>query len=227
MPEEQKPESGARERNKNGRRCIITNTTEPTEKLVRLVEGPEGILVPDVAARLPGRGVWVSADGPQLKKMVENGQLHKAACRSLKAKLSKEAVPTDLVDLIDRLLVRRVLDRLGLERRAGNLVTGFDKIKAAYAKEGKGNAGVKAFILVTASDGGEDGRKKIKATVGNVPEVVVFDRDALSIALGLDNVVHALLFKSGGAEKFKADVSRLLSMRGLAPLTCEAQGNEE
>lgn len=227
MPETEKPDTSANSRRKNGRRCILTNETEPTENLVRLVEGPDGTLVPDLAERLPGRGIWVSTNGSKLREAVENGQLHKAACRSLKAKLSKHAVQDDLADLIDRLLVRRVLDRLNLERRAGNLVTGFDKIKAAMTKATKGKAGIKPAVLVTASDSGDDGRKKIKAAVGDVPEVAVFDRDALSDALGLDNVVHGLLFESGGAEKFMADVSRLLSMRGLAPLTCEAQGNEE
>lgn len=227
MPEDKKPDTSALSRRKNGRRCVLTNETEPAEKLVRLVEGPEGTLVPDLAEKLPGRGIWVSAVGADLQSAVKNGLLYKAACRSLKMKLPKGAVPADLVDLIDRLLVRRVLDRLNLERRAGNLVTGFDKIKAAMTKASKGKAGIKPAILVTASDSGDDGRKKIRAAVGNVPEVAVFDRDALSEALGLDNVVHGLLFESGGAEKFKADISRLLSMRGLAPLTCEAQGNEE
>ena len=206
------------------RRCILKHETRPEEDLVRLVIGPDGMIVPDVAARLPGRGMWVSADGPALTAAIANGQLAKAASRSLKSAVRREAVPEDLVDLLDRLLTRRCLDRLGLEQRAGNLVTGFDKIKAALTKRGTG----KPALLIAATDGAEDGRRKIKAAVGfSVPVVTLFDREALSKALGRDNVVHVLLTLSGGTEKLRADLGRLMGMRGFDPLTCEAQGNEE
>ena len=206
------------------RKCVLSNSVEPTEKMVRLLEGPDGTLVPDVAARLPGRGIWVLADGPVLEEAVANGSLHKAACRSLKAKLQHGAVPEGLVAQIDSILERRCLDRLGLEQRAGNLVTGFDKIKAALGKKGAATP----LLIVAATDAGADGQEKIQRAVGkNVPVAKLFDRTALSKALGRENVVHIVLFKSGGAEKLKADISRLLSLRGIAPLTCETQGTEE
>lgn len=206
------------------RKCVLSNTVGLAENLVRLVEGPDGTMVPDVAARLPGRGVWVSPDAAILGKAVEDGTLHKAACRSLKTKLSKGAISPELVDQIDGLLARRCLDRLGLEQRAGNLVTGFDKIKAALAKKGAG----RPVLIIAATDGALDGQRKIQSAVGtNVPVAKMFDREALSKALGRENVVHIVLFESGGTEKLKADISRLLRLRGLSPLTCETQGTEE
>lgn len=213
------------------RRCILSMTSGPEDKLVRLVISPDGALVPDVAARLPGRGMWITADRAMIEAAIASGQLAKAASRSMKASVPKGAVPSDLADQIERLLTRRALDRLGLEQRAGNLVTGFDKIKAALTKKGTG----RPELLLAATDGAEDGRRKIKAAVGQlVPEVALFDREALSKALGRDNVVHVLLMKSGGTEKLKADLGRLYGMRGeVSPLTCEApaeddgQGNEE
>ena len=222
MPSDETPESqkpGKKNSRQNGRRCIVTNETGPVETLIRLVLGPEGVLVPDVAARLPGRGVWMQAKGPLIKAAVADGSLHKAACRSLKCKLSKEAVQSDLAEQIEGLLVRRCLNRLGLEQRAGHLVTGFDKIKAALGKK----ATACPELVVEATDGSEDGRRKIQAAVGkHVPAVALFDREALSGALGRDNVVHVLVFKSGGVDKLMADISRLLGMRGLAPLNPEA-----
>ena len=212
------------------RRCIVSMEPKPEDSLVRLMISPDGMLVPDVAARLPGRGMWVSADGALIDEAVKSGQLAKAASRSLKTAVQRSAVPDDLVSQIERLLVRRCLDRLGLEQRAGNLVTGFDKIKASLAKKASG----KPALLVSATDGADDGRRKISAAVGRqVPEAVLFDREALSGALGRDNVVHVLLYKSGGTEKLTADIGRLLGIRGNAPLTCEApkvvfgQRNEE
>ncbi|WP_286830032.1 MULTISPECIES: RNA-binding protein [Kordiimonas] len=206
------------------RRCILTMQPASEDTLIRLVMSPDGTLVPDVAARLPGRGMWVTADRAMIDQAVESGQLAKAASRSLKAQVQKSAVPGDLGETIDRLLERRCLDRMGLEQRAGHLVTGFDKIKAALTKKGTG----KPALLVTATDGAEDGRRKIKAAVGaKVPEVAVFDREALSNALGRDNVVHVLLMQSGGTDRLKVDFGRLYGMRGLGPLISEAPSHEE
>ncbi|NVJ98749.1 MAG: DUF448 domain-containing protein [Alphaproteobacteria bacterium] len=206
------------------RRCILKMESGPEDTLVRLAMSPDGTLVPDVAARLPGRGLWISADGKLVRSAIESGQLAKAASRSLKASVPKNAVPEDLDAQIDRLLVRRCLDRMGLEQRAGHLVTGFDKIKAALSKKGSGLPS----LLVSATDGAEDGRRKIKAAVGaDVPEAVLFDREALSKALGRENVVHVLLFESGGTEKLKTDLNRLFGMRGIDPLTCEAPSQAE
>ncbi len=206
------------------RRCILTMQPASEDTLVRLMVSPDGTLVPDVAARLPGRGMWITADRAMIDQAVESGQLAKAASRSLKAQVQKSAVPQDLGATIDRLLERRCLDRMGLEQRAGHLVTGFDKIKAALTKKGTG----KPALLVTATDGAEDGRRKIKAAVGtDVPEVAIFDREALSGALGRENVVHVLLMESGGTDRLKVDFGRLYGMRGLGPLISEAPSHDE
>lgn len=199
MPEKVGPE----------RRCILSFETLPTDMLVRLVVDPDGKLVPDVAAKLPGRGIWIKADGPLVRAEVTSGRLLKAASRSLKMSLIKDAVPSELVEMITSLLTKRCLDRLGLEQRAGNLVTGFDKIKAALAKKGSSDPA----LVFAANDGAEDGRRKIRSIVGAlVPEVDLFDRDQLSMALGRDNAVHVLLMKSGGTDKLKADVGRLVGL---------------
>lgn len=191
------------------RRCILTYQSAPTDGLVRLALGPDGTLVPDVAAKLPGRGVWISADGAKVRKAIEDGSLARAASRSLKTEIHREAVAADLTEQIIGLLCKRCLDRLGLEQRAGNLITGFDKIKAALAKKGSG----KPALLMAASDGAADGRQKIRSAVGNdVPLVDVFDREQLSKALGRENAVHVLLLASGGTEKLKADIGRLVGL---------------
>ena len=44
------------------RKCIATGQVLPTAELIRFVVGPDGTVVPDLAAKLPGRGMWVSAD---------------------------------------------------------------------------------------------------------------------------------------------------------------------
>lgn len=226
MARDMKPVAGRQAKgqmaeNRNGRRCLITRQTEPVEKLVRLVLGPDGVLVPDIAAKLPGRGVWITADQTLIEDAVQSGLLHGQACRSLKMSLDRSAVPEGLADVIEHLMTRTILNRLGLEQKAGHLVTGFDKIRAALGKKSSGGS----VLVLAASDSSEDGRKKIQAAVGaHVPSVVLFDREQLSRALGRDNVVHVLLTKSGGTIKLMADISRLLRLRGMTPLP-EVQGN--
>ena len=199
------------------RRCIITGESGPVEKMVRLVMGPEGVLVPDLAEKLPGRGLWVSADGSLMRDAVSDGRLVKGASRSLKTAVKPSALPADLAGQIEGLLVKRVLDRLGLERRAGRLVTGFEKVRASL-----GDAGTGVVALISASDGSDDGRDKLKAKAavipvrGGCPVVEYFDRHELSRALGRDNVVHAAVLPGGAGKQLLADLARLDGFRGTA-----------
>ena len=41
------------------RRCIVTRESLPKERMIRFVLGPDRELVPDLAGKLPGRGMWL------------------------------------------------------------------------------------------------------------------------------------------------------------------------
>ena len=176
----------------------------PKEALIRLVLGPEGTLVPDLAEKLPGRGVWVTADGELLEAAEKNKGLIKGASRSLKTGVKPRSDSEEpLSAQIAGLLRKRLLDRLGLIKKAGELVTGFDKIGAALGK------GVEPALLIEADDAGPDGRRKLQNRLPDGLQVAGFlSREELSEALGLENVVHCLVLKGGGAEKLKVDLSR-------------------
>lgn len=209
------------------RRCILSHASFPTERLVRLVQAPDGTIIPDIAAKLPGRGVWVQADGPRIREAQTKKRLVGAISRSLKTEVKAGSINSDLAAQIEGLVARQCLSRLGLEQRAGNLITGFDKIVAAAKKQGFHPA-----LVFAAGDGAEDGRRKIRSAVGQrVREINLFSRDELSAALGRENVVHALLLKSGGAEKLKVDLDRLMGLRdGMQPQDAQpkdAQRNED
>ncbi|GHF16335.1 DNA-binding protein [Kordiimonas sediminis] len=188
------------------RRCILTRETLPKERMVRFVLSPDDQLVPDVAEKLPGRGLWIQADRDLIEKALEKGALFSAASRALKQKVSAQQVGDDMLDVLEKLLRKRVMDRLGLEQRAGNVMTGFDKIKADLGKSGA----KKPVLLLHASDGSEDGERKMRSTIGLEVRICrIFNRDDLSCALGKDNVVHAIVYKSGGADVLLADLGRL------------------
>ena len=194
----------------NYRTCILSGESKSKNILIRLVEGPDGSLVPDLAMKLPGRGVWISANRAILDNSIASGKFKKAVARSLKTNFKQCA--GELPELITRLLTRRCLNRLGLEQRAGNIVTGFDKIKS----EALGKSAGKIIGYITASDGGDDGQNKLGALLSDkVMTSLLFNRQELSQALGKDNAVHVAVFNSGGAKVLMAELDRLQNF--LAP----------
>ncbi|HYG28435.1 MAG TPA: RNA-binding protein, partial [Caulobacteraceae bacterium] len=161
----------------------------------------------DLARKLPGRGLWVAADRASVETAVKKNQFSRAA----KAKLSASA---DLADQVERLLTKRLLDGLGLARRAGELTSGFEKVLSALR-------GGKVAWLIEASDGAEDGRAKLTNLARHLqprPGLVgVFSSAELGLALGAENVIHSAFLAGRGADRWGQDALRLAAFRPLLP----------
>jgi predicted RNA-binding protein YlxR (DUF448 family) len=193
------------------RRDLVTGEVMPEERLVRFVAGPDGVVTPDVARKLPGRGLWVEAKRESVEAAAKRGGFSRAA----KAKLT---APPDLADLVDRLLAQRLLNGLGLARRAGELTLGFEKAASAIESG-------KVAWMVEASDGSADGRRKLlqsarRAAALNLrsPRLLgVFNAEELGLALGLGNVIHLAFLAGRGADRWTTDVERLSGFRPLLP----------
>jgi predicted RNA-binding protein YlxR (DUF448 family) len=189
------------------RRDLVSGQVMEEARLIRFVAGPDGTVVPDLARKLPGRGLWVAADRASVTAAAKKGGFSRAA----KTKL---AAPVDLADRVESLLLRRVLDGLGLARRAGDLILGYEKVQAQIA-------GGKAAWLIEASDGADDGRRKMLQVVRRLsapPRLLgVFTSDELGLALGLGNVIHLAFLAGRGAERWTIDVERLSGFRPLLP----------
>lgn len=183
------------------RRCIATGTVKPTEQLIRFVLGPDGVVVPDIGACLPGRGLWLSAG----RDMVNTAMAKNLFAKGFRRKVT---VPTDLPDRIERLLLRRCLELIGLARRAGQAVVGFEKVR------GELNAGRGALVLA-AADGAADGRDKIRALASALPLVAVFNSDELGAAFGRDHAVHAVLASGRLAGSLRLEAGRLAGFRNV------------
>ena len=167
--------------------------------MLRFVVDPAGALVPDLGESLPGRGLWVSAERALLAKACDRGLFARAARRPI-------AVAPDLNDEVERQLAVRALDVLGLARRAGALVTGFDKVQRALVER-------RVAVLVEASDGARHGRARLGALARDIPVNAQFDGAALSRSLGRENVVHAALAPSRFADRFLRETARLAGVR--------------
>lgn len=183
----------------NLRTCIAGGGENPPAGLIRFCLSPDGVVTPDLGAKLGGRGAWVSAD----RALIE-----KAAARGLFARAFKCAAetPSTLVATLEAGLERRALDALGLARRTGEAIAGFDQVKAALSKGA-------VAVLIAAADAGADGQGKLARIGRTLPRIVGFPSTVLSGALGKDGVVHAALIRGAAATRFLTEARRLQGFR--------------
>lgn len=198
------------------RRCILSGERADPAHLVRLAISPEGAVLPDVRGKAPGRGAWVGVSRADLEQAVKKGRLKGALGRAFKGEAL--SIPADLPEKIDAALRADALSRLGLEAKASNLITGHEKIDVA-ARKGQ------VHLLLHASDAGADGSRKLDQAwrVGEgregedfAGESLPVDREALSMALGRNNVVHVAVTNAGAAERITALLARWQSYLGCA-----------
>lgn len=189
------------------RLCALTRASRPKEDLIRFVRGPDSTLYPDPAAKLPGRGVWVTATAEKIAEAVKA----RVFTRSLKAEVK---IPPDLPTLVGDLLERRALDALSLANKAGHVTTGFDKLNALIAK-----GTVK--VLLHARDASVGGAEKLDRKFAAVSRAAqqtprietLFTVEQMSLAIGRSNVVHAALTQGGATEKFLSEAGRVKRYR--------------
>lgn len=189
------------------RRCAVTRAELAPDDLIRFVVDPGGTIVPDLARKLPGRGVWVRADAATVTAAVKAN----AFAKSLKRQV---AVPADLSQTVETLFVKRVLDALSLANKAGLVTTGFDRVDALL---GSGQTAV----LVHGSNAAADGRGKLDRKFqaigrekGQPPAIVDWlTIEQLSLAIGRSNVVHAGLKQGGATQRFLKGAERLQRYR--------------
>ena len=209
------------------RKCILSGEHAARDDLIRLALSPEGEVAPDGRARAPGRGAWIGVGRAALEAAQAKGKLQGALARAFKTEVS---VPADLGERIEEALRRSALDRLGLEARAGNLVTGSDRIETA-ARRGR------VAMLIHAADASQEGRRKLdqawrvgEGEEGSGRQGLVFPegRAILSLALGRENVVHVAIIESAAAARVGHALDRWRAFigreDGLSAATAQTPG---
>ena len=190
--------AGRRERTPR-RRCILTGEVKDPAALVRFVVSPEGRVTPDLAGKLPGRGLWLSASAAAVEEATRSRRFARAA----RAPVTASA---DLSDRVGAGLAERCLGYLGLARRSGVVVTGFEKVAAALRARRVG-------VLIAAADAAPASQQRLQALGGGVSRVDLFSRAELSLALGRENVVHAALSPGRISACFASEAARLGGFR--------------
>ena len=196
------------------RTCVLSGKKAPREALIRLALGPDNMIAPDIRAKAPGRGAWIGVDRATLEEAITKGKLGKALARAFKTAVN---IPADLADQIEKALERATLDRLGLEARAGQIVTGSEKIVDA-ARKGT------VELLLHARDAAADGTRKLDQALRVGLEMEGTDlrglaipatRAILSMALGRENVVHLALIAPAAAARVNQALGRWRGFIGL------------
>lgn len=215
MTDDDLPELTDRPNRKDPERtCILSGRKDRREALIRLALAPDGTIAPDVRAKAPGRGAWIGVDRETLEQALSKGRLAKALARAFKQAVK---IPADLADQIERALERAALDRLGLEARAGELLTGSERIADA-ARKGT------VDLLLHARDAAADGSRRLDqalrvglemegSEVGGL--VIPATRAILSMALGRENVVHIALIAPAAAARVNEALGRWRGFIGL------------
>lgn len=171
------------------------------ERMIRFVVGPERQLAPDLAARLPGRGIWLSARGDVVETARTRGAFAKAARGPV-------TVPPDLLSGLQAALMRRIGEHLGLARRAGQAVAGFQKAREWLDKG-------TAALVVQAADGSADERSRFIGSWAG-PVVSPLDGAALGAVFGRDHTVHVAVAAGRLAERILNESERLSGLMGPA-----------
>jgi predicted RNA-binding protein YlxR (DUF448 family) len=192
------------------RLCAVSRSRRPVDDLIRFVVSPDGVIVPDLAHRLPGRGVWVEGRRDCVAAAVHR----RAFARSLKQPV---AVAEDLPDQVERLMTRRLAEAISIARKAGLLVLGFAKVDALIG-------GGQAVLLIHAADAGKDGAaklsRKFEALLGAEQAghntVTDLTGQQLDLAIGRSNVVHAAASAGGASQRILEQAGRLRRYRSEA-----------
>ncbi len=181
------------------RRCILTRESAPKEAMIRFVLAPDRTVLPDLAGNLPGRGFWLSARGDVLETAQKRGAFARAARGPVQ-------LPADLAGLIVAGLRRRIVECLGLARRAGQAVSGFEKVR-------EGLAGGHFCLLVEAADGSAEERRRLIG--GRKIEVVApLEGALLGQVFGRERAVHVALARGRLAERVVTESWRLAGLQG-------------
>ncbi|MCC6467118.1 MAG: RNA-binding protein [Alphaproteobacteria bacterium] len=191
---------GAKTADEKLRRCIAAGTSSPRHALLRFVLSPGGVLTPDAAGRLPGRGVWLTPSAAAIAQAVDR----KLFARAFRGPVT---VPDGLAALVERLLVQRLVDALGLARRAGQAVAGAAKVEQWFDD---GNAG----LLVLASDAGADARRRWSVRPARIE---VLNGEEIGRAFARGRTAQAAVAEGPFCRRLIEDAGRLAGLRPEPP----------
>lgn len=175
--------------------CFVEKKAYPREEMLRFVISPERVVVFDVNEKLPGTGIWLYPTASNLKNAIQKKLFYKAAGGTV-------TIPEELFESIQKTLKERCLNLLGLARKAGYLVFGFEGVKKAIETQ-------EIIIAFEATDSSEKGKTKIYRPTDEFLICSCFTREELGQVTGQEAQVHIVVLKSKIATELKQTALKL------------------
>ncbi len=178
--------------------CIVSGDILPTDQMIRFAVSPQGVVVPDLAQKLPVPGLWVKADRDSLEKAIRRNRFAVAVRENV-------TIPRDLITQVEMGLSRMGLETISLAKRAGDIFIGADGVEESMRNS-------ISSVYVVAKDAAENGREKIErlAKVRNANVIDYWTRSDLGRAVGMEHVVH-IAIKHGGLANRITYLNRILA----------------
>jgi uncharacterized protein len=190
--------------------CAVTREEASEDDLIRFALAPDGGVVPDLQAKLPGRGVWVSCSRTVLAEAIKR----QVFARGFEAEAQ---VPEGLIELVGSLLRKQALNQVSLARKAGVAVQGFTKVEESLRKG-------HVRVLLHTKGAGDDGVAKLDRLAGAKTIVTnSFLEDEMDLAFGRPNVIHAAIAASGLADRLVVHLQRMAKYEDLGPVGPKGQ----
>ena len=181
------------------RTCIVSGQRKLKAEMLRFVIGPDNYAVLDVDEKLPGRGLWLSAERETLNIACNRDFFSKRARRRVSASI-------DLGQLAESLLTNKCIQLLQLARRSGILTVGSNEVSKNLCKGAKG-------LLVIAADGAPKSIRKVTNIARDLPIRSALNGNELGAVLGRKRLVNAFVEKGGLADRLARDLGRLSGLR--------------
>ena len=191
------------------RRCLVTGESQPKEGLLRFVVAPSSVpggtgeVVPDIEERLPGRGLWLGAR----RDIVAAAVSRRLFARAARAPVT---VASDLDQRVERLLVRRIVALIGLARRGGGAVAGYEKARVLLTQ---GRAG----LLLIAADAAVHARRTAREAARTTPTSATLTAAELGEPFGRPQAVHVAIARGPIGDALRRETERLAGFRAAAP----------
>lgn len=157
------------------RSCLGCRESRDKGQLLRFVLSPQNEVLPDLDARLPGRGAYTCLDSTCLATAARQRQFSRAFRQEVML-----PSPEEFVALTARMLRDRILGYLGLANKAGKIISGGSLVSDAI------RSGNKPGLILVAADVSETIGKRIEMLAGvhRIPCVYIMTKDEFGAILG-------------------------------------------
>jgi hypothetical protein len=180
------------------RSCLGCREVRSKNELLRFVLDPEGILFPDIARKLPGRGAYTCFSRDCLESALKRKQFHRSFKGEVKLLPGEELTAT-----IVKRLEEKINSLIALANKAGKAVSGSDMVMDTLRRGD-------AAVLILAEDISGDSRAKFigVAQKAGVETFRFSMKDSLGGPLGKEIRTAVAVLRSSFAETLQLDLKR-------------------